>query len=81
MNLLNGVKEEDRTPIIENLPPVVFLDSGQGCEKASANSYYNEYEIQVVVQLVSMLTLASVEPSQIGIIALCELKYLINNKD
>ncbi|KAK3610741.1 hypothetical protein CHS0354_028138 [Potamilus streckersoni] len=69
--LKDGVTEEDREPVIADIPALCFIDvfSGQEVSDGVA-SFYNESEAKMVVFLIEVLVNCRVDPASIGVITL-----------
>ncbi|KAI9499553.1 P-loop containing nucleoside triphosphate hydrolase protein [Zychaea mexicana] len=69
--LQDGVSEEDRKPLIEGLPNLMFVDvGGQEQRNARNNSFWNETEASIATHIIEGLLDLDVSPSDIGIISL-----------
>ncbi|CEG80934.1 hypothetical protein RMATCC62417_15195 [Rhizopus microsporus] len=69
--LLNGVTPQDREPLLEGLPTVLFVDIG-GTEQKSArtNSFWNDTEVSVTAKILQSMIELNVLPSEIGVVSL-----------
>jgi superfamily I DNA and/or RNA helicase len=71
--LKNGVSEKDRDPLIDGMPPLMIIDTiGKENFSQFSNSTFNEQEIKVVSHLAEMFINSGIQPTDIGIIALCK---------
>lgn len=79
-NLLrDGVTEKECPPVISNLPALMVCNDEKGVEiRNKGGSFFNVFEADVVVKIISILLSHHVKPHQIGVIALCKKK--IKNK-
>ncbi|NXT35338.1 ZGRF1 protein, partial [Pelecanoides urinatrix] len=69
-NLIDGVSEEDRSPLLDWLPTLCFY-SVNGVEQIERdNSFYNMAEVHFTVKLIQSLIASGVEGSAIGVITL-----------
>jgi len=69
--LENGVDEEQRSPLIDGLPTLGFLDTGASMEtRTGSGSFVNLVEQQLILALVKKLIDAGLHSGQIGAIAL-----------
>ncbi|KAG1576061.1 hypothetical protein G6F50_000527 [Rhizopus delemar] len=69
--LLNGITAEDRKPLIEGLPTVIFVDVG-GTEQKSlrTNSFWNDTEVDVSARIIQSMVDLRVPPNDLGVISL-----------
>ncbi|XP_071664284.1 5'-3' DNA helicase ZGRF1 isoform X5 [Patagioenas fasciata] len=69
-NLIDGVSENDRSPLLDWLPTLCFY-SVNGVEQIERdNSFYNMAEVHFTVKLIQALTASGIEGSAIGVITL-----------
>ncbi|XP_010000170.1 PREDICTED: protein ZGRF1 [Chaetura pelagica] len=69
-NLIDGVSEEDRSPLLDWLPTLCFY-SVNGVEQIERdNSFYNMAEVHFTVKLIQSLIASGIESSAIGVITL-----------
>ncbi|XP_010123209.1 PREDICTED: protein ZGRF1 [Chlamydotis macqueenii] len=82
-NLIDGVSEEDRSPLLDWLPTLCFY-SVNGVEQAERdNSFYNMAEVHFTVKLIQSLIASGIEGSAIGVITLyksqmCKIQTLLS---
>ncbi|CAO3697118.1 unnamed protein product [Rhizopus stolonifer] len=69
--LVNGVTAEDRKPLVEGLPTVIFLDVG-GTEQKSprTNSFWNDTEVGVAAYIIQSMVDLKVNSYDMGVISL-----------
>ncbi|KFO61969.1 Uncharacterized protein C4orf21, partial [Corvus brachyrhynchos] len=79
-NLIDGISEEDRTPLLEWLPTLCFY-SVHGMEQIERdNSFYNMAEAHFTVKLIQSLIASGIEGAAIGVITLYKSQmYKIQN--
>ncbi|NXQ89296.1 ZGRF1 protein, partial [Nyctibius grandis] len=83
-NLIDGVSEEDRSPLLEWLPTLCFY-SVNGVEQIERdNSFYNMAEVHFTVKLIQSLIASGMEGSAIGVITLyksqmCKIRNLLSS--
>ncbi|NXT99259.1 ZGRF1 protein, partial [Buphagus erythrorhynchus] len=79
-NLIDGISEEDRTPLLEWLPTLCFY-SVHGMEQIERdNSFYNMAEAHFTVKLIQSLIASGIEGATIGVITLYKSQmYKIQN--
>ncbi|RMC13571.1 hypothetical protein DUI87_08647 [Hirundo rustica rustica] len=79
-NLVDGISEEDRTPLLEWLPTLCFY-SVHGMEQIERdNSFYNMAEAHFTVKLIQSLIASGIEGAAIGVITLYKSQmYKIQN--
>ncbi|KAM7052073.1 5'-3' DNA helicase ZGRF1 isoform 4-T5 [Acridotheres tristis] len=79
-NLIDGISEEDRTPLVEWLPTLCFY-SVHGMEQIERdNSFYNMAEAHFTVKLIQSLIASGIEGAAIGVITLYKSQmYKIQN--
>ncbi|KFP11603.1 Uncharacterized protein C4orf21, partial [Egretta garzetta] len=81
-NLIDGVSEEDRSPLLDWLPTLCFY-SVNGVEQIEKdNSFYNMAEVHFAVKLIQSLIASGIEGSAIGVITLyksqmCKIQNLL----
>ncbi|XP_074849521.1 5'-3' DNA helicase ZGRF1 [Carettochelys insculpta] len=69
-NLLDGISETDRSPLLDWLPTLCFFNVN-GIEQIERdNSIYNMAEVYFIIKLVQSLTASGIEGSKIGVITL-----------
>ncbi|XP_040978007.1 protein ZGRF1 isoform X2 [Aquila chrysaetos chrysaetos] len=69
-NLIDGVSEKDRSPLLDWLPTLCFY-SVNGVEQIERdNSFYNVAEVHFTVKLIQSLIASGIEGSAIGVITL-----------
>ncbi|NXY72669.1 ZGRF1 protein, partial [Glareola pratincola] len=82
-HLIDGVSEEDRTPLLDWLPTLCFY-SVNGVEQIERdNSFYNMAEVHFIVKLLQALIASGMEGSAIGVITLyksqmCKIQNLLS---
>ncbi|XP_056420937.1 protein ZGRF1 isoform X4 [Hyla sarda] len=69
-NLLNGVSEEDRKPLLDWLPTLCFYNANGTEQVEGNNSFYNVEEANFTVKLIQSLIGSGVQGSMIGVITL-----------
>ncbi|OWK55275.1 Protein ZGRF1 [Lonchura striata] len=79
-NLIDGISEEDRAPLLEWLPTLCFY-SVHGMEQVERdNSFYNMAEAHFIVKLIQSLIASGIEGADIGVITLYKSQmYKIQN--
>ncbi|NXA61551.1 ZGRF1 protein, partial [Mohoua ochrocephala] len=79
-NLIDGISQEDRTPLLEWLPTLCFY-SVHGMEQIERdNSFYNMAEAHFTVKLIQSLIASGIEGAAIGVITLYKSQmYKIQN--
>ncbi|NXR35108.1 ZGRF1 protein, partial [Zosterops hypoxanthus] len=79
-NLVDGISEEDRAPLLEWLPTLCFY-SVHGMEQIERdNSFYNMAEAHFTVKLIQSLIASGIEGAAIGVITLYKSQmYKIQN--
>ncbi|XP_068260093.1 5'-3' DNA helicase ZGRF1 [Nyctibius grandis] len=83
-NLIDGVSEEDRSPLLDWLPTLCFY-SVNGVEQIERdNSFYNMAEVHFTVKLIQSLIASGMEGSAIGVITLyksqmCKIRNLLSS--
>ncbi|PRP77512.1 hypothetical protein PROFUN_14265 [Planoprotostelium fungivorum] len=76
--LEDGVSEEDRKPLEESIPSLLFCNDDRGEETRDRfGSYHNDYEVKLVCHLIRLLLKKGVRGNQIGVIALSQMYHLI----
>ncbi|KAJ5069814.1 DNA2/nam7 helicase family [Anaeramoeba ignava] len=79
--LLDGISSNQRKPIVNNFPPLFFLDSENGKEeKTWTGSYRNFYEAKIIIGLIEMLLKENISSSKIGVITLYKEQARLINK-
>jgi hypothetical protein len=73
-SLKHGTHPDKLSPVIEGLSTVCFVRA-PGVESNRGLSFVNEGEAEAIVEIVKALVDKGVQPSEIGIIALC--KYFL----
>ncbi|XP_069625813.1 5'-3' DNA helicase ZGRF1 [Haliaeetus albicilla] len=82
-NLIDGVSEKDRSPLLDWLPTLCFY-SVNGVEQIERdNSFYNVAEVHFTVKLIQSLIASGIEGSAIGVITLyksqmCKIQNLLS---
>ncbi|NXF38787.1 ZGRF1 protein, partial [Nyctibius bracteatus] len=82
-SLIDGVSEEDRSPLLDWLPTLCFY-SVNGVEQIERdNSFYNMAEVHFTVKLIQSLIVSGVEGSAIGVITLyksqmCKIRTVLS---
>ncbi|XP_068797917.1 5'-3' DNA helicase ZGRF1 isoform X5 [Struthio camelus] len=82
-SLINGVSEEDRSPLLDWLPTLCFY-SVNGIEQIERdNSFYNMAEAHFAVKLIQSLIASGIEGFAIGVITLyksqmCKIQNLLS---
>uniref|UniRef100_A0A8D2L142 5'-3' DNA helicase ZGRF1 n=3 Tax=Varanus komodoensis TaxID=61221 RepID=A0A8D2L142_VARKO len=69
-NLLNGISELDRTPVVNWLPTLCFYNVNGFEQMERDNSFHNMAESCFIVKLIQSLIISGVEGSMIGVITL-----------
>ncbi|KAM6120158.1 LOW QUALITY PROTEIN: 5'-3' DNA helicase ZGRF1 [Pterocles gutturalis] len=82
-NLIDGVTEKDRSPLLDWLPTLCFY-SVNGVEQRRDNSFYNMAEGHFTVKLIQSLIASGIEGSAIGVITLyksqmCKIQNLLSS--
>ncbi|KAM9381941.1 5'-3' DNA helicase ZGRF1 [Phaethornis superciliosus] len=83
-NLIDGVSEEDRSPLLDWLPTLCFY-SVNGVEQIERdNSFYNMAEVHFTVKLIQSLIASGIEGSAIGVITLyksqmCKIQNVLSS--
>ncbi|KAK4513461.1 W2 domain-containing protein [Mucor velutinosus] len=69
--LINGVTDQDRKPLIEGLPTLLFVDVG-GMEQKSlrSNSYWNDTEIAIASHILQTMISFDISSKDLGVISL-----------
>ncbi|KAM9295737.1 5'-3' DNA helicase ZGRF1 [Morus bassanus] len=81
-NLIDGVSEKERSPLLDWLPTLCFY-SVNGVEQMERdNSFYNTAEVHFTVKLIQSLIASGIEGSAIGVITLyksqmCKIQNLL----
>ncbi|XP_075785856.1 5'-3' DNA helicase ZGRF1 isoform X2 [Pelodiscus sinensis] len=69
-NLLDGISEMDRSPLLDWLPTLCFFNVN-GIEQIERdNSFYNMAEVYFIIKLIQSLIASGIEGSMIGVITL-----------
>ncbi|XP_010145146.1 PREDICTED: protein ZGRF1-like [Eurypyga helias] len=82
-NLIDGVSESDRSPLLDWLPTLCFY-SVNGVEQIERdNSFYNMAEVHFTVKLIHSLMASGIEGSAVGVITLyksqmCKIQDLLS---
>ncbi|XP_075357356.1 5'-3' DNA helicase ZGRF1 isoform X4 [Mycteria americana] len=82
-NLVDGVSEKDRSPLLDWLPTLCFY-SVNGVEQIERdNSFYNVAEVHFTVKLIQSLIASGIDGSAIGVITLyksqmCKIQNLLS---
>ncbi|XP_072719053.1 5'-3' DNA helicase ZGRF1 isoform X4 [Ciconia boyciana] len=82
-NLIDGVSEKDRSPLLDWLPTLCFY-SVNGVEQMERdNSFYNVAEVHFTVKLIQSLIASGIDGSAIGVITLyksqmCKIQNLLS---
>ncbi|NXH69170.1 ZGRF1 protein, partial [Hydrobates tethys] len=82
-NLIDGVSDKDRSPLLDWLPTLCFY-SVNGVEQIERdNSFYNVAEVHFTVKLIQSLIASGIEGSAIGVITLyksqmCKIQNLLS---
>ncbi|CAN2388902.1 zinc ion binding, partial [Pristimantis euphronides] len=69
-NLLNGVSDEDRKPLLDWLPTLCFYNANGTEQVEGNNSLYNVEEANFTVKLIQSLIASGIQGSMIGVITL-----------
>ncbi|ORZ10100.1 AAA domain-domain-containing protein, partial [Absidia repens] len=83
--LLNGSNVETRPPLLNGLPPLLFVDVMGNEQKSIGNSYWNQDEVITIAHIIQGLSKLEIHSSDIGIISLYKEQadkiqaYLANN--
>ncbi|NXG65631.1 ZGRF1 protein, partial [Hemiprocne comata] len=83
-NLIDGVSEKDRSPLLDWLPTLCFY-SVNGVEQIERdNSFYNMAEVHFTVKLIQSLIASGIEGSAIGVITLyksqmCKIQNVLSS--
>ncbi|XP_070545124.1 uncharacterized protein [Ptychodera flava] len=69
--LMNGVSDDDRSPLADGFPTLCFYNVSNGKEMCGRDgSYFNDAEAEFVVFLIETLISYGVQPCNIGVITL-----------
>ncbi|XP_066488441.1 5'-3' DNA helicase ZGRF1 [Tiliqua scincoides] len=69
-NLLNGISEKDRNPLVDWLPTLCFYNVNGFEQVERDNSFHNMAESVFIVKLIQSLIASGIDGSMIGVIAL-----------
>nr|XP_032625623.1 protein ZGRF1 isoform X2 [Chelonoidis abingdonii] len=69
-NLLDGISEMDRSPLLDWLPTLCFFNVNGAEQIERDNSFYNMAEVYFVIKLIQSLIASGIEGSMIGVITL-----------
>uniref|UniRef100_A0A8C4Y1G9 5'-3' DNA helicase ZGRF1 n=1 Tax=Gopherus evgoodei TaxID=1825980 RepID=A0A8C4Y1G9_9SAUR len=69
-NLLDGISEMDRSPLLDWLPTLCFFNVNGTEQIERDNSFYNMAEVYFIIKLIQSLTASGIEGSMIGVITL-----------
>ncbi|KFO09669.1 Uncharacterized protein C4orf21, partial [Balearica regulorum gibbericeps] len=69
-HLIDGVSEEDRSPVLDWLPTLCFYNVPGVEQTERDNSFYNVAEVHFTVKLIQALIASGIEGSAIGVITL-----------
>uniref|UniRef100_A0A8D0HQG0 5'-3' DNA helicase ZGRF1 n=1 Tax=Sphenodon punctatus TaxID=8508 RepID=A0A8D0HQG0_SPHPU len=69
-NLLNGISEMDRSPLLDWLPTLCFYNVNGTEQIERDNSFHNMAEVHFTVKLIQSLIASGIEGSMIGVITL-----------
>ncbi|KAJ6668811.1 hypothetical protein lerEdw1_012295 [Lerista edwardsae] len=69
-NLLNGISEMDRNPLVDWLPTLCFYNVNGFEQVGRDNSFHNMAESSFIVKLIQCLVASGIDGSMIGVIAL-----------
>ncbi|XP_061848194.1 protein ZGRF1 isoform X1 [Colius striatus] len=69
-NLIDGVSEKDRSPVLDWLPTLCFYNVNGVEQMEIGNSFYNMAEAHFTVKLIQSLIASGIEASAIGVITL-----------
>ena len=71
--LKTGACIDARTPLIENLPTLTFIDNtGQEIQNTRTKSFTNPAEMRLVVSIIQRLLHLNIPEADIGVISLCK---------
>ncbi|KAI8331208.1 P-loop containing nucleoside triphosphate hydrolase protein [Chlamydoabsidia padenii] len=68
--LLNGSNVEARPPLINGLPPLLFVNVLGNEQRSIGNSFWNRDEVTIVAKTLNGLSELGIPPSDIGVISL-----------
>jgi hypothetical protein len=75
--LRDGVTSDDRAPLVDDVPTLLFCNTANaGKEVYYGDSYYNQHEAQLVVELILVLLDRGCRGEEIGVIALYKKQEL-----
>ncbi|GAM29319.1 hypothetical protein SAMD00019534_124950 [Acytostelium subglobosum LB1] len=75
--LNDGIMEVHRQALVNNLPPILFVESDSGSEALdNFGSYFNEDEVSLVMSIIEILMNNGIKESQIGVICLYKAQAL-----
>ncbi|NXJ14708.1 ZGRF1 protein, partial [Odontophorus gujanensis] len=83
-NLIDGVSEKERSPLLDWLPTLCFY-SVNGLEQIERdNSFYNMAEVHFTVKLIQSLIASGIDGSAVGVITfyksqMCKIQNLLRN--
>ncbi|KAH1170042.1 hypothetical protein KIL84_001027 [Mauremys mutica] len=69
-NLLDGISEMDRSPLLDWLPALCFFNVNGTEQIERDNSFYNMAEVYFIIKLIQSLIASGIEGSMIGVITL-----------
>ncbi|KAM9143159.1 5'-3' DNA helicase ZGRF1 [Pangshura tecta] len=69
-NLLDGISEMDRSPLLDWLPTLCFFNVNGTEQIERDNSFYNMAEVYFIIKLIQSLIASGIEGSMIGVITL-----------
>ncbi|XP_055571181.1 protein ZGRF1 isoform X8 [Falco cherrug] len=83
-NLINGVSEKDRSPLLDWLPTLCFYNVNGVEQIERDNSFYNMAEVHFAVKLIQALVASGIKGSAIGLITLyksqmCKTQNLLSD--
>uniref|UniRef100_A0A8C3FIF1 5'-3' DNA helicase ZGRF1 n=1 Tax=Chrysemys picta bellii TaxID=8478 RepID=A0A8C3FIF1_CHRPI len=79
-NLLDGISEMDRSPLLDWLPTLCFFNVNGTEQIERDNSFYNMAEVYFIIKLIQSLIASGIEGSMIGVITLYKSQmYKISN--
>ncbi|XP_056212153.1 protein ZGRF1 isoform X9 [Falco biarmicus] len=83
-NLIDGVSEKDRSPLLDWLPTLCFYNVNGVEQIERDNSFYNMAEVHFAVKLIQALVASGIKGSAIGLITLyksqmCKTQNLVSD--
>lgn len=74
--LRNGIATGQRTPLVDPLGPLTFVNVDNSTERYHGSSWYNDGEITTMMAAVKQLIRLGIPPDQIGVISLCKIMMM-----